>query len=410
MHPLLVVILLIVIGESLVTAVLRYLNHSWRDKPIPANLADIYDKDRYATQQEYEKVNYKFSIASQSTNLLVVVVVLVSGFLGLLDSVADNLFSHPIFTALFFFAVLSFGKDIINLPFSIYHTFVIEERFSFNRTTPKTFILDVLKGWVLKILIGGTLLAIVAYLYGVAPNLFWVYAWAVISVVSIFFSMFYTSIIVPIFNKLEPLPAGALREAIEALARKTDFNLAHIYVMDASKRSTKANAFFSGLGFKKSIVLYDTLVKEFTVEETVAVLGHEIGHYKKKHTLQHTVASVLETGISLFLMSLVLGHPAFADALGVNDSSFHIGLLVFTLMYAPITFVLETGMNIWSRHHEHEADIFARQYYAVEPMVAALKKLARQTLSNLTPHPLYVFFTYSHPPMKERLEHISRSH
>jgi len=281
---------------------------------------------------------------------------------------------------------------------------VIEEKFGFNKATPKIFIGDKIKTWIITAIIGGGILALVIWFYQLTTEYFWIYTWIIISVFSIFFSMFYSNLIVPLFNKQTPLEEGELKSAIQDFAEKVGFQLENIYIMDGSKRSTKANAYFAGLGKKKRIVLFDTLVNEMTTEEIVAVLAHEIGHYKKKHTLSMIIISIIQMGITLFILSLLINNPLLSSALGASKPSFHLGLLAFGIIYSPVSTLLGLGINVLSRKNEYEADRFAGVNYNADALASALKKLSVKNLSNLTPHPAYVFFHYSHPPLLKRLE------
>jgi STE24 endopeptidase len=298
--------------------------------------------------------------------------------------------------------------DLLNTPFEIYDTFVIEEKFGFNKTTVRTFILDKIKGWLLSAIIGGGLMAVIIWFYLKTTDDFWLYAWALISAFSIFMSMFYSNLIVPLFNKQTPLEEGELRDEITEFSKKAGFRLKNIYVIDGSKRSTKANAYFTGLGYKKRIVLFDTLIQDLKKNEIVAVLAHEIGHYKKKHTLTGLIISFIHTGLILFVLSLFIGSPVLSEALGTGQPSFHIGLIAFGVLYSPISTILGLGMNEMSRRHEYQADRYAGERYEPGSLIAALKRLSGKNLSNLTPHPLYVFFHYSHPTLLQRIRALMK--
>ena len=300
------------------------------------------------------------------------------------------------------------ASDLLNTPFSVYSIFSIEERFGFNKTTPKTFVLDKLKGWLLTALIGGGLLALIVFIYLKTTHLFWVYVWLLISVFSIFMAMFYSNLIVPLFNKQTPLEEGELKQAINNFAEKVGFKLDNIFVIDGSKRSTKSNAYFTGLGAKKRIVLYDTLIADMETDELVAVLAHEIGHYKKKHIISSLVLGILQTGLMLYIFSLLVDSPALAGAMGVAEPSFHIGLVAFGVLYSPLSDLIGLGMNLLSRKNEYQADAFAAEHYNPDALASALKKLSVKNLSNLRPHPAYVFFHYSHPTLLQRLDALKK--
>ncbi len=402
------VIVVIIVLEYLLERFLDYLNTTRWSNILPEVLKGIYDAEKYKKQQEYEKVNHRFSLLTSSFSILLMLLMLFLDGFAFVDNISRNVTDNYILIALLFFGIIVFASDILTTPFSIYGTFVIEEKFGFNKTTVKTFILDKLKGWVLGAIIGGGLLALLIWFYNVTEEMFWIYAWGAITVFMIFMTMFYSSIIVPLFNKQTPLEDGELRQEIEKFSKKVGFKLDNIFKIDGSKRSTKANAYFSGIGPKKRIVLYDTLINDMEVNEIVAVLAHEIGHYKKKHIFSSMLISIIQTGITLFILSIFIGNPVLSKALGVDQASFHIGLIAFGILYSPISTIIGLGMNILSRKNEYAADKFAGDNYNAEYLASALKKLSVKNLSNLTPHPLYVFFHYSHPPLLERLNALGK--
>jgi STE24 endopeptidase len=404
-----ITILLIVIVDFFLERILDYLNRTYWSNDLPAELAGIYDEEKYHKSQLYLKTNHNFSQVTESFNFILVMAMLVFGGFAFLDNYIRHFTTNPILMALLFFGILGLIADILGTPFSIYATFVIEERFGFNKTTVKTFILDKLKGLLLAVILGGGLLSLVVWIYSSTGQWFWLIAWGVISFFTIFMTLFYSNIIVPLFNKQTPLESGELRDAIEAFAVKTGFNLKNIYVIDGSKRSTKANAYFTGLGSKKRIVLYDTLIKDHTTEELVAVLAHEIGHYKKKHTLIGTFISIAQTGVILFILSRFLGNPHLSAALGASEPSFHLSVLAFGILYTPLSVILGLALNAFSRKHEFQADYFAATQYNGKSLSDALVKLSVNNLSNLRPHPAYVFFYYSHPPLLKRLQAIAKA-
>jgi STE24 endopeptidase len=387
---------------------LEFLNSTqWSDK-LPEEVKDIYDEREYQKQQAYEKANYRFSMLSSSFSfVLMFLMVLFAGF-SLVNNWALSVSTNPILTALVFFGILMLASDLLTTPFSIYDTFVIEEKFGFNKTTPKTFILDKLKGYLLGAIVGGSLLALIIYIYQLTTTTFWIYAWLVVTGFSVFMVLFYSNLIVPLFNKQTPLPEGELKSAIEGFSAKVGFKLDNIFVIDGSKRSTKANAYFTGFGAKKRIVLYDTLINDMTTNELVAVLAHEIGHYKKHHVVWSLLLGTLQTGIVLFIFSLFVGSPELSAALGVETPSFHIGLIAFGILYSPISMITGLAMNIFSRKNEYEADAFAAKQFDANELASALKKLSVKNLSNLRPHPAYVFFHYSHPTLIQRLQALKR--
>ena len=400
------IIIFILVGDYILERWLDYLNSTRWSNELPKEVEGIYNAEKYRKQQEYQKVNTRFGIFTDTLTLVVMLAMIVLGGFAWLDDYLRQYVTHPIVLALFFFGILGLVADILSTPLSVYHTFVIEQKFGFNQTSVKTFIFDKLKGWLLGAIIGGGLLAIIVWIYQSTGNWFWLVAWIVISVFSIFMTMFYSTLIVPLFNKQTPLEAGELRSAIEDFAVKAGFRLDNIFVIDGSKRSKKSNAYFSGLGSKKRIVLYDTLIKQHTTDELVAVLAHEIGHYKLKHTRTGVILSILQTGLTLYILSWFIGNPLLSQALGAEQGSFHMGILAFGILYTPLSLILELGMNIISRKHEFQADSFAGTKYNARSLQSALKKLSVDNLSNLRPHPAYVFFYYSHPPLLERLKNL----
>lgn len=407
-QTILIIIIAIIIFDFVFDRIMDYLNASRWSNKLPDELKGIYDEEKYRKSQDYSRVNMRFGIFTATLSFLLILLMLTLGGFGYLDAFVRQYSENPIIMALLFFGLLGLASDILSTPFDIYGTFVIEERFGFNRTTPKTYVLDKIKGWFLAALIGGGMMALFVWFYDTAGSLFWLYAWVVFSAFSIFMMMFYSTLIVPLFNKQKPLEEGELRTAIESFASKSGFKLDNIFVIDGSKRSSKANAYFSGLGPKKRIVLFDTLIKEHTTEELVAVLAHEVGHYKKKHTTKGMILSVLNTGVMLYLLGLFINRPELSAALGGQTASFHLGILAFGLLYSPVSMVLGILGNRLSRKHEYEADAFAAEKYDAEPLQEALKKLSVNHLSNLRPHPAYVYVHYSHPPLLKRLEHLDR--
>ncbi|MFZ4400004.1 MAG: M48 family metallopeptidase [Bacteroidales bacterium] len=402
-----IIIIAILIFDYLLERLLDYLNSTYWSNELPKELSGIYNAEKYKKSQDYQKVNQKFSLLTSSLSFIAMLLMLIFGGFAFVDGFVRQFTTNPILMALFFFGIIGFVSDLLSTPFSVYDTFVIEQKFDFNTTTVKTFILDKIKGWLLAIVLGGGLLALFVLIFDFTGSNFWWIAWLVFSGITIFFTMFYSNLIVPLFNKQTPLEEGELRNAIEAFATKTGFKLNNIFVIDGSKRSKKANAYFTGLGSKKRIVLYDTLIKDHTTEELVAVLAHEIGHYKRKHTLQGIIISLLETGLMLFVLSRFLGDKNLsldlAKALGTNQASFHIGIIVFGMLYSPLSLILGLALKVLSRKHEYQADRFAGENYNTDALKDALKKLSVNNLSNLKPHPFYVFFHYSHPTLLQRL-------
>jgi len=309
--------------------------------------------------------------------------------------------------SLLFFAVLGFFAQIASLPFSYYETFVIEAKFGFNKSSRTVFFIDQVKGLLLSAIIGGSILALIIWIYLISGSLFWIYALLVIASFSVFMLLFFSNVIVPLFNKQTPLAEGELKSVISSFGSKVGFLIDNIFVIDGSKRSTKANAYFTGLGKKKRIVLYDTLISELEPKEIVAVLAHEIGHYKKRHILTGLFFSLANTALMLYVFSLVSNNPAFAKVLGSEVPSFHLSLISFAILYSPLSLIIGLGLNYLSRRNEYQADRFAADNYRGEYLALALKKLSINNLSNLTPHPFYVFFHYSHPTLLQRLKKLT---
>ena len=408
MSPQTIFILLvtIIIVDFLFESGLEFLNLKNLSEKLPPKLRNLYDPEKYLQSQRYERTNIRFGLITSTFNLLLILAMFFLDGFALVDRLAAGISSHPVLQPLIFFAVIGLALDILNTPFAVYDTFVIEQRFGFNKTTPMLFVADKLKGWMLSALIGGGIMALIVWFYLQTGVYFWLWTWFLISAFMLFMSAFYSSLIVPLFNKQKPLDEGELKDQITCRAEQAGFHIEKIYTIDGSKRSTKANAYFSGMGRKKRIVLYDTLINELSTDEIVAVLMHEIGHYRKKHIISSGILSILQSGIMLFILSLFISMPVLSQALGVENASFHIGLIAFGILYSPISVVIGLFMNELSRKNEFAADNFAAQYGMSEALIGALKKLSVTNLSNLTPHPAYVFFHYSHPTLLQRIEKL----
>ncbi|MDP4185291.1 MAG: M48 family metallopeptidase, partial [Bacteroidota bacterium] len=331
-------IVAIVVFDFILERTLDYLNTTRWSETLPKEVEGIYDEEKYRQSMQYEKVNYHFGILTSVFSFLLLSGMLLAGGFAWLDNWTVAISRNEIIRALVFFGILMWASDILTIPFQWYSTFHIEEKFGFNRTTVKTFILDKLKGWGISALIGGGLMSLIIWFWKTAGSSFWIYAWIIISAFSLFMTFFYSSLIVPLFNKQTPLEEGELKTAIRQFASGVGFSLENIYVIDGSKRSTKANAYFAGFGAKKRIVLYDTLINDLSTEEIVGVLAHEIGHYKKKHVLTSMLLSIAQTGVMLFILSLFLGIPAMSLALGASAPSFHMGLIAFGILFTPLSF------------------------------------------------------------------------
>lgn len=397
----------LVIFNYLFSTVLDFINgKNWRTE-IPPVMKDFYPEDKYLKAKNYSKEKGKVSLISSTLSTLITLLFLVFDGYGWLDNFISLYYDIPFLKSGIFFLVLFILSDFISIPFSCYNTFVIEEKYGFNKTTVKTFVLDKIKGYLLTLIIGGVLLFGAIYIVSLLENGFWVWLWLSLSVIMLLVNMFYADLIVPIFNKLTPLENGSLREKIESYTNKVGYSLKNIYIIDGSKRSSKANAFFSGLGPRKTIALYDTLVEKHTEEELVAVLAHEVGHYKKKHVFTSLFLTIFQLGLMCFLLETCLKFDEISQALGGKEMVFHLGLVAFGILYSPVGTILSILMNINSRKNEFEADHYAKTTYSGVALELALKKLSVDSLSNLYPHPFYTFIHYSHPPLLKRLSALN---
>ena len=402
------IIIGILIFDYLVDLFLDYLNAKHYNAALPEDLQDVYDADEYKKSQAYKLTNYKFGKLSGLFSIILTLSFICFDGFKFVDDYARTITDNSILIALLFFGIIMIGSDIITTPFSYYKTFVIEEKFGFNKSTKKLFFLDKLKGWLMSAMLGGGILALIIWFFDVTSKNFWLYAWALVTVFSLFMNMFYAKLIVPLFNKQTPLKDGDLRDKIAAYAKTIGFELDNIFVIDGSKRSTKANAYFSGFGSQKRITLYDTLINDLNDDEIVAVLAHEVGHYKRKHIIYNLMLSTLVTGFTLWLLSVFISNPMLSEALGVDIPSFHIGMIAFGMLYSPISQITSFFMNSLSRNFEYQADNYAKNTHNSEDLISALKKLSKNSLSNLTPHPTYVWFHYSHPSLLQRIENLKK--
>ena len=406
-HTALFYIIIAILGiEFLIETLLDYLNSKRYGDPVPEELNDVFDAQEYQKSQNYKKTNYTFGLFTSTFSLLLTLCFLFFGGFEWVDDIARGISDTPIITALVFFGIIMIGSDIATTPFTYYKTFVIEEKFGFNKTTRATFLFDKIKGWLMLAMIGGGILAVVIWFFEWAGNGFWIYAWAVIAAFTLFMNLFYSKLIVPLFNKQKPLEEGSLKGKIEAYTKKAGFELKNIFVIDGSKRSTKANAYFSGFGKEKRVTLYDTLINDLEEDEIVAVLAHEVGHYKRKHVIFNIASSILLAGLTLFILSLFINNPEVSMAIGVSRPSFHAALIGFGILYTPISEITGLIMNYLSRKFEYQADDYAKNTFAAMPLITSLKKLSKNSLSNLTPHPAYVFMHYSHPPLIARVKNL----
>ncbi len=404
-----IILLLILTIPFLVESIADLLNIKSASPEIPKEFKDLYDNDKYKKSQHYLKENTFFGLIKGAISLIFTLIIIFSGGLNWLDSTGRNLnmLVGEIPLGLFFVGALFLLNHIIELPFSIYETFIIEKKFGFNKTTVTTFITDELKNLSLTIIIGGPILAFVIYFFLELGSLAWLVAWLAITLVQLAIMFIAPVLIMPLFNKFDPLPEGPLRSKIEDFAAKQNFKIQGIYTMDGGKRSTKANAFFTGFGRFKRIVLFDTLIQKHTDDELVAVLAHEIGHYKKKHIIKLITLSIVTTGLSLYIASLFINNPVIFQLFRVEETSIYASLVFIGILSSPIFEILGVATNYISRAFEFEADHYAVQKFGhPKDFALALKKLSVNNLSNLTPHSMKVILSYSHPPILKRLEHI----
>ena len=387
---------------------LDYLNTTLWSNTLPEDLKEVYEQEQYELSQNYERENFYLSQYRSVVSFAMILALLLFGGFGWLDQWVRGFTEHPILMALSFFGVISVVSGFMALPFDLYDTFVVEQKYGFNRQTIKSFFSDLLKQSLLGGIIGGILISVFLWMYLLAGNLFWLYAWIAFSAFSVFMAMFYSTLIVPIFNKQTPLEPGELREAIESFAKKTNFSISNIFVIDGSKRSTKANAYFSGLGKQKRIVLYDTLLNNYSTGELVSILAHEIGHYKKKHIQKGMAIAILNMGLIFAIIGQIIGNPALSLALGATEASIHMGLLAVGILFTPISMISGIAANYFSRKQEYEADAFAATHSDPVMTQAALKKLYANNLANLRPHAWYEFVYFSHPGLLKRLNHLKK--
>ncbi|UXE66830.1 MAG: M48 family metallopeptidase [Chryseotalea sp. WA131a] len=402
------IILYIILAISIVSYVfdllLEIVNLKAQRKEIPSEIASFYDQEKYLKSLSYTNEQTLFGFFKEGFSFLLSMSILVLGGFGWLDNFLRNYITQEIPLALAFFGATILVSDIITIPFQLYDTFVIEEKYGFNKTSIRTFVADKLKGYALGVIIGGLLISILLYLIQSIGDNFWIW-FGLIAIAFIFFvNMFYSSLILPLFNKLTPLEEGELKTSIETFAQKVNFPLDNIFVMDGSKRSNKANAFFSGIGKKKKIVLFDTLIKNHSKDELVAVLAHEVGHFKKKHIVYAFVLSAMQIAFTLYILSLMVFNQQLSIALGGTQQALHLNLIAFGILFSPISGITGLLMSIYSRKNEFEADAYAKQTFNGLSLANALKKLSVDSLDNLYPHPVYVFFCYSHPPLLKRLK------
>ena len=402
------ILITILLIKFVIDSVLNHLNAKHFNDALPNDVSDVYDINEYQQSQSYKKSNHNFSKITSLFSLITTLLFFFFNGFSIVDEIARGFSNNIIIITLIFFGIIIIGSDIISIPFSLYRTFVIEEKFGFNKSTKKLFFLDKIKGLLMTIILGGSILSIITWFYEFTGNYFWIYTWLLITTFSVFLNMFYSKLIVPLFNEQTILEEGDLKNEIVKYVNSVGFKANNIYVLNGSKRSTKANAYFSGFGNQKRITLYDTLLNDLENNEIVAVLAHEVGHYKRKHILYNLTSSIILTGFALFVLSLFIKTPLLSLALGVSHPSFHIGLIAFGILYSPLSQILGVFMNYMSRKFEYQADNYAKKTFSASPLISSLKKLSKNSLSNLTPHYLYVFFHFSHPTLLDRIKNLNK--
>jgi len=402
------ILITILLIKFVIDSVLNHLNAKHFNDTLPNDISDVYEINEYQQSQSYKKTNHNFSKITSLFSLITTLLFFFFDGFSIVDEIARGFSNNIIIITLIFFGIIIIGSDIISIPFSLYKTFVIEEKFGFNKSTKKLFFLDKIKGLLMTIILGGSILSIITWFYEFTGNYFWIYTWLLITTFSVFLNMFYSKLIVPLFNEQTILEEGDLKNEIVKYVNSVGFKANNIYVVNGSKRSTKANAYFSGFGNQKRITLYDTLINDLENNEIVAVLAHEVGHYKRKHILYNLTSSIILTGFALFVLSLFIKTPLLSLALGVSHPSFHIGLIAFGILYSPVSQILGVFMNYMSRKFEYQADNYAKNTFSASPLISSLKKLSKNSLSNLTPHYLYVFFHFSHPTLLDRIKNLNK--
>lgn len=404
-----IIILSTILFGFVIDLISERLNISNLKSELPSEFKGIYSQDEYKKSQDYTKVNTNFGLLTSVFSLAVILIFWFAGGFPFVNNIVISNFDNVIWQGLVFTGIILFAQMLIGLPFSIYSTFVIEEKFGFNKTTTKTFVGDILKGILLSVLLGGPLLAGIIYILENTGDNAWIYGWLGVTVFILILQYIAPTWIMPMFNKFKPLDNQELKEAIMNYADKVDFSLQNVFEMDGSKRSSKSNAFFTGFGRNKRIALFDTLIQNHSKDEIVAVLAHEIGHYKKKHILKGMVISILHIGVLFYLLSVFIHNSELYSAFYMDRTPVYAGLIFFGMLYSPVEMILSIVMNIFSRKNEFEADEYASKTIENKnDMINALKKLSKDNLSNLTPHPFYVFVNYSHPPVLERIKAIER--
>jgi len=404
------IFILIIIGSGyFLELFVMSLNIKALSPVLPQEFADTFAGDEYQKSQNYTRATSKFGLIESTFSTAFILLFLLLGGFNQLDLLARSFGYESIITGLIYTAFFLLIFTTLSLPFSIYSTFIIEEKYGFNRTTIKTFITDLIKVIILSVVIGGPLLALVLWFFETCGPLAWLYCWVGVVLISVLLQLLAPVLIMPLFNKFTPLEEGSLKNKIEEYATREQFKIQGIFTMDGSKRSTKANAFFTGFGRFRKIVFFDNLMDKLSEEEIIAVLAHEMGHYKLHHIPKLLIASIIQTGILFFLLSLFIANEGLFAAFSMDHLSIYASLFFFGFLYTPINLLISILFNLFARKNEFQADKYAvSSTGGSQQLVNGLKKLSRTNLSNLTPHPLFVFLHYSHPPILERIKTLRR--
>jgi STE24 endopeptidase len=404
MNPFTIAILTALLSAYALDLVARLLDLRAIGRELPREFRGLYDPVSYARSQEYSRARTRFRLLESTVSLVALLVFWNARGFRFMDQLTRGFGFGPVATGLCFIGLLALGSAALGLPFRIYSTFVVEEGFGFNRTTARTFLFDLVKSVALAIVLGGPILALVLFFFERAGAGAWLWCWIAAAAFTLLVQVIYPAWILPWFNRFEPLGDGELRSAILRYAERVGFPLAGVYVIDGSRRSTRANAFFAGIGRRRRIALFDTLIERHPVPELVAVLAHEVGHYKRGHVPKMLALAMLNFGVLFYLLSVVQSSTALHRAFYVEQPSVAASLVFFSLLYTPVELVLSIAINALSRRHEYQADRFAAETTGSgAPLAGALRRLAVENLSNLTPHPMLVVLEASHPPVVERI-------
>ena len=403
------IIIFAIIIEYLLSSVSSILDIKNITPTIPSDFKKAYDQEKYILSQDYLKARTRFGLFSSTFSLILIMIVIHSDIFGLLDQFVRGQSDSYVLQGLLFIGVIYFFQDIISLPFSIYHTFVIEERFGFNKTTASLFIIDKIKGYAIFVVLGSLVITPILYFFYVYGDIGWFIAWSLLTAFMIAVQPLFVHVIAPMFNKFTPLEEGELRSAIEKYTAKVNFPLARIDIMDGSKRSAHSNAYFTGFGKSRRIAIFDTLIEKHSTKEIVSVVAHEVGHYKLKHILQGTILGIIETGVMLFAFNLIMNDISLFQVFGVSQLSVHAGIVFFSMLYAPVSMFTSIVTTAISRKNEYEADKYSYDTTNNrDALVSMLIGLSANNLSHLTPHALKVFLSYSHPPVIDRIKAVNQ--